>query len=451
MDNQKKNVLQKTKQLFRGFAREILIPIVLALIVIQYVIQAFQIPSGSMEDSLLTGDFLLGLKFTYGSPVPFTEKKFPGLTEPKPGDVVIFRYPGEPLYPDYDRKRYSHIANALMFGNFYWDHKPLPGNPSLVHYPLGPKDFIKRCIAVSGDSIEVKGGQLIYNGVPQTKLPGKGKYTSPYRSFSPRDELSLTKIPSPGDTIFLDSLPIEELWRIRSLMVQENPQDHFELHLSLLEDGKPLSNYMFENFKVPVENDRNLLLNTLFSSRRVVSQQITYGDTVTGPMPFAFFEKYALTGFLPRVDESIPVKGFKRVVDYEYFEGNQLKDLAHNVDLLNQTIAVDSLDSLADTIPQAQKHYELRRVITKNDSVIKQYVVQEPVYFMMGDNRDNSADSRYWGFVGQQNIKAKAFVIYFSFENSDQKFSFSNPFSWWRIPFKIRWTRLGRIIHMIGS
>src|SRR5574344_468100 len=148
MDNQKKNVLQKTKQLFRGFAREILIPIVLALIVIQYVIQAFQIPSGSMEDSLLTGDFLLGLKFTYGSPVPFSEKKFPGLTTPKSGDVVIFRYPGEPLYPDYDRKRYSHIANALMFGNFYWDHSPLAGNPHLVHYPLGPKDFIKRCVII---------------------------------------------------------------------------------------------------------------------------------------------------------------------------------------------------------------------------------------------------------------------------------------------------------------
>lgn len=450
MEKQKINLPLKVKQALKSFAREILIPIVLALIVIQYVIQAFQIPSGSMEDSLLTGDFLLGLKFTYGSPVPFTEKKFPGFTDPKTGDVVIFRYPGEPLYPDYDQQRYSHIANALMFGNFYWDHKPRSGNPHIVHYPLGPKDFIKRCVAVSGDSIEVKAGQLIYNGKKQTALPGKGKFSSSYRSYSPRDELSLTKIPSPGDTLVFDKFPIEKLWWIRSLMIQENPQDRFELHLTLLEDGKPLSDYVFENFKVPVENDRNLLLNTLFSNRRTVPQQIQYGDTVFGPMSFSFFKQYALTGFLPRIDESIPAKGWKRVVDYESFEGNQLKDLAFNVDLLNQQQKVDSLDTL-DTIPQVQKHYELRRTITKNDSIINQYVVQQPVYFMMGDNRDNSADSRYWGFVSQQNIKAKAFVIYFSFENSDQKFALTNPFTWWRIPFRIRWTRIGKIIHMIGS
>ena len=55
----------------RGFAKEIVIPILLALVVIQFVIQAFKIPSASMEDSLLIGDFLLGLKFVYGSPIPF--------------------------------------------------------------------------------------------------------------------------------------------------------------------------------------------------------------------------------------------------------------------------------------------------------------------------------------------------------------------------------------------
>jgi signal peptidase I len=77
------------------------------------------------------------------------------------------------------------------------------------------------------------------------------------------------------------------------------------------------------------------------------------------------------------------------------------------------------------------------------------YVVKSPQFFMMGDNRDNSADSRYWGTVTLRNIRAKAFVIYFSFENEDQKFALGNPFTWWRIPFSIRWTRIGKIIHLI--
>ena len=99
----------------KSLTREIIVPVALALIVIQYVVQAFQIPSGSMENSLLTGDFLLGLKFTYGSPIPFTNQKFPGYALPERGDVVIFRYPGEPEYPDNNPSRYTHMFNALMF------------------------------------------------------------------------------------------------------------------------------------------------------------------------------------------------------------------------------------------------------------------------------------------------------------------------------------------------
>jgi signal peptidase I len=410
--------------------REVIIPIACALVVIQYVIQAFQIPSGSMEDTLLTGDFILGLKFTYGSPVPFTHSKFPGLTDPKVGDVVIFRYPGEPAYPDYDYKRYSHLADALMFGNFYWDSKPLPGNPHLVHFADGPKDFIKRCVAVSGDTIEVSQGVLSQNGV-KNPIPGKGKYTAYYRTGVARDSLEKIQVPVPGEKIDLTSLSLPRLWWIRSLMMQENPEQKVELELNLYKDSVKVDDFLFEKFRVPVENDRGLLLNAVMSQGQIVGMGLRQGDTVEGPAKFALFKQLARTGFLPRFNPNGHYSGMTRPVSYDYFEGSQLGDLAYNV----------SLDSTL--------HLEANILVDGEKT--KEYTVQYPVYFMMGDNRDNSADSRYWGFVSKRNIKAKAFVVYFSFDNADGSFSFGNPFSWFKIPFQIRWTRIGKIIHMIGE
>ena len=82
------------------FLREMGSALIMALIAIVYVIQAFKIPTGSMENSLLVGDFLLGLKFMYGAPIlPFSHElginqRFPAVTDPKTGDVIIFKYPG---------------------------------------------------------------------------------------------------------------------------------------------------------------------------------------------------------------------------------------------------------------------------------------------------------------------------------------------------------------------
>jgi signal peptidase I len=447
------------KNFLKSFAREIIVPVVLALVVIQYVIQAFQIPSGSMEDSLHTGDFLLGLKFTYGSPIPFSNQHFPGYAEPKPGDVVIFRYPGEPEYPDNNPARYTHLFNALMFGNFYWDHEPEEGQPHLVHYADGPKDYIKRCVAVSGDTVAVHKGKLSINGVEQDTIPGRGKWTEKFRSMSPRDEREAFVVPSVGDTFVVDSLPLEKLWWVRSIILQENPDSHVELEIALLKDGVEDNNYEFEDFKVPVENDRGMLLNAMFTrNRTVIQHRLTQGDTVSGSMPFSYFRELARIGFLPLIDPHAK-GGLTRQVSYIGFEGSLLRDLEGNVAMLNAPTVVvadsavqDSSVAVPDSVvaePSVNPHFEIRRRILVDGKPIETYVVKTPQFFMMGDNRDNSADSRYWGFVTLRNIRAKASVIYFSFENDDQAFSFGNPFSWWRIPFRIRWSRIGKVIPLI--
>lgn len=458
-DEQEEKKAFSVKVFVKGLLREIIVPIALALIVIQYVIQAFQIPSGSMEDTLKTGDFLLGLKFTYGSPIPFDNQKFPAIADPVPGDVAIFRYPGEPEYPDGNPHRYTHLFNALMLGNFYWDHEPEEGQPHLVHYADGPKDYIKRCVAVSGDTVAVHGGRLYVNGIRQDTLPGRGKWTSTTRSMSPRDERDAFVIPSVGDTIYVDSLPLDKLWWLRSLISQENPDDSVKLDISLWKNGVENNNYDFEQFRIPVENDRGLALNEFFRRNRTVLQQrLTQGDTISGVMSFAYFRELARICYLPMLDPHAK-GGLMREVSYIGFEGSMLKDLEDNVNALNadrheaDSVGVSGDSTLvADSAKvevAAKPQLEIRKNLTLGGQKLDYYVVQSPQYFMMGDNRDNSADSRYWGYVSLRNMRAKAFVIYFSFENEDGSFALSNPFTWWRLPFKIRWSRLGKIIHLI--
>lgn len=112
------------KSLFREYAESIVIAVILALFIRAFVVQAFKIPSGSMEDTLLIGDHLLVSKFIYGTKVPFTDKVVMKLRDPRRGDVVVFEYPEDPR-----------------------------------------KDFIKRIIGVPGDVVEGKDKKVYVNGV----------------------------------------------------------------------------------------------------------------------------------------------------------------------------------------------------------------------------------------------------------------------------------------------
>ncbi len=112
--------------------------VVLFLIFRTFVLQAFRIPSESMEDTLLKHDFLFVSKFTYGATLPFTSYRLPGLRDMERGDVVVFKNPGD------DRT-----------------------------------DYIKRCVAIAGDTVQVIDDVLYINNVPQdepyVKLDGVGQ------------------------------------------------------------------------------------------------------------------------------------------------------------------------------------------------------------------------------------------------------------------------------------
>ena len=86
----------KTKHIVREYAESIAIAILLALVIRTFIVQAFKIPSGSMEDTLAIGDHILVNKFIYGSKIPFTGSRVLRLRDPRQGDVIVFEYPEDP-------------------------------------------------------------------------------------------------------------------------------------------------------------------------------------------------------------------------------------------------------------------------------------------------------------------------------------------------------------------
>lgn len=118
-------------------------------------------------------------------------------------------------------------------------------------------------------------------------------------------------------------------------------------------------------------------------------------------------------------------------MSYEYFFGKYLEELLSHIQLYYEGMG-QHIAFVPSLVIDGKKQTE--------------YTTRYNCYLMMGDNRDNSSDGRYWGLLSEQNVKAKAFITYLSLENSDNTLKFSNPFSWLLLPFKIRWSRIGKLI-----
>ena len=116
---------RRRKSVVREYAEAIAIAILLALVIRTLIVQAFTIPSGSMMDTMLVGDYILVNKFLYGPELPLTDYRLPALRHPERGDIIVFKYPQ-------DEKR----------------------------------DFIKRIVGLPGEQVQIRGAQVVINGKP---------------------------------------------------------------------------------------------------------------------------------------------------------------------------------------------------------------------------------------------------------------------------------------------
>jgi signal peptidase I len=133
----------RKKPVVREYTEIILMAVFLAFFVRTFFVQAFKIPSESMEDTLLVGDFLFANKFVYGAKLPFVDSRLPSVRDPRPGDIIIFKYPGD-----------------------------------------NRTDYIKRCVAVAGQTVELRGKRLYIDGELQEEDYAKYYHGSSYGPYT---------------------------------------------------------------------------------------------------------------------------------------------------------------------------------------------------------------------------------------------------------------------------
>ena len=374
--------------------------IIFAVVVVTFIntffFQAFKIPSSSMESSLYTGDHLFVSKLAYGPKLPQTP-----LTIPFTHNVIAGRESySELIQNDYRRlKGFGHVKTGdyVVFGfphgdtvlvrepaaDYYTYVRTLGRDYTLRNYgpivvrPSDKKDhYVKRCVAVAGDTLTIKDGQVYVNSQPQENWPGVQNSYMVVTDGKKINQKNLNKL----------DINVGELWYYPELPgYPEMP-----LTADMLEQVKSYS-------------------NVVSVTQNIDSYPPDYPDSELTIFPFSSDYKWTRDNFGPLW---IPKKG----VEVEL----TVKNLP-----LNQRIITSYEGNDLEVIDGK---------IYINSEEVQSYTFKQDYYFMMGDNRHNSLDSRYWGFVPEDHIVGKPAVIWLSIDGNK------------RFPNNIRWRRFIKFV-----
>lgn len=377
------NQKPKHKSPFREWLDSVVFAVVAATLIRFFLFEAYTIPTPSMESSLMVGDFLFVSKMHYGVRTPKTPLQLP-LTHQKIWFTNLPSYLTWLQLPTYRLPGFSKVkqGDAVVFN--------VPNFEEDGDAPLDLRTFyVKRCVATPGDVLEVKDQQVFVNNMAME---------NPERMQHP---------------VFMKTKENLDDAFFAQYGIRNDPNASYDSAdwLPLADSTNQLAGYKLNTSKLHIDEIKLLPWAKSFDL-----------DAFKDPKGLTFIDMFPhdTVDFKWNRDHygplKVPAKGWTVQLDRK------------SVTLYQE--AIIKYEGNSDIVLVGDK-------LLKNGQPMSTYTFKQDYYFMMGDNRHNSADSRFWGFVPADHIVGKAVFVWMSIDPNKPLFSLD----------KIRWNRIFRFVN----
>ena len=407
---------------FGEWINALLFAVIAATLVHNYFIQPYIIPTGSLEKTLLIGDFLFVSKFHYGARSPMTAVAFPMVHDTLPlvrsrsylnyPQLPYFRLPG---FQNIERNEivvFSWPADTVR--RFFVKEKG-------VRKPIDKKsNYVKRCVGLPGDTLSVVDGFVHING-QQSILPERAKTQYTFSAYNAKG-VSSRKLLNDGIKDF------DRKYRIENITQETYNAILPYIHGRLTND---LDNFIVQtpSMGLPPKliGQLRLRVKEILEAKKELTLTINEAKTLE--------QRGLFDSLIRKINRSKTPNTtfFPNSLPYGWNEDN-FGPLT--IPKKGSTVALNEYN-----LPLYKKiirEYEGNRLekdettIYINGKATKEYTFQQDYYWMMGDNRHRSEDSRFWGFVPENHVVGKPILIWFSIEGINDGIR-----NW-----KIRWDRI---------